>query len=72
MSYNLTTITEMLQRTDQIPGEELWSQSGSQEESPVLAALSPSDSNGEFLELPTHLAGCPWCVVMLWVFYLRW
>lgn len=53
-------------------GEELWSQRGSQEESLVLAALSPSDSNEKLLELPTHLARCLWCVVMLWVFYLRW
>lgn len=72
MSSNLTTMIEMLQRPDWITGEELWSQRGSQEESLVLAALSPSDSNSELLELPTHLARCPRCVVMLWVFYLRW
>lgn len=37
----------------------------------LLGSVFSTDSNREFLELPTQLAGCPWCVVMLWVVLLE-
>ena len=37
----------------------------------LVGSAFPVYSNGEFLELPTQLVECLWCVVIWWVFYLK-